>query len=120
MSTFEDRLLTSLNADDEAFLKELEQDVGLFQQMGMTFSGPLRYWTAFAFVFSFFFFGLGVWAFINMLQADNLKIVVLWGALVGWSSLSVGLIKIWFWMRMNHLGVLRELKRIELRLVKNA
>ena len=120
MSTFEDRLLTSLNADDEAFLKELEQDVGLFQQMGMTFSGPLRYWTAFAFVFSLFFFGLAVWAFINMLNAESIKIVVLWGALVGWSSLSVGLIKIWFWMRMNHLGVLRELKRIELRLVKGA
>ena len=52
MNTFEDRLLTSLNAEDEAFLKELEQDAGLFQQMGMTFTGPLRYWTAFAFIFS--------------------------------------------------------------------
>ena len=120
MSTFEDRLLTSLNAEDEAFLKELEQDAGLFQQMGMTFTGPLRYWTAFAFVFSFVFFLLGVWAAYNMLQADNLKHVVLWGALVGWMSLSVGLVKIWFWMRMNHLNVLRELKRIELRLVKGS
>lgn len=120
MTTFEDRLLTSLNADDEAFLKELEQDVGLFQQMGMTFSGPLRYWTAFAFVFSLFFFGVAIWAVYNMFQADDIKIVVLWGALGGWSSLAVGLIKIWFWMRMNHLGVLRELKRIELRLVKSS
>ncbi len=120
MTTFEDRLLTSLNAEDEAFLKELEQDTGLFQQMGMTFSGPLRYWTAFAFVFSFFFLGLGVWALINMFEAESTKLVILWGTLVGWSSLSVGLIKIWFWMRMNHLNVLRELKRIELRLVKGA
>ena len=120
MSSFEDRLMTSLSADDEAFLKELEDDVGLFQQMGMTFSGPLRYWTAFAFVFSLFFFGLGVWGVYNMFQAESLKIVVLWGALVGFSSLSVGLIKIWFWLRMNHLNVLRELKRIELRIVKNS
>jgi len=119
MSTFEDRLMTSLSAEDEAFLKELEQDSGLFQQMGMTFTGPLRYWTAFAFVFSLFFFGLAIWATYNMFQADNLKFVILWGTLVGWSSLSVGLIKIWFWMRMNHLNVLRELKRLELRLVKN-
>ncbi len=118
MSTFEDRLLTSLNAEDEAFLKELEQDTGLFQQMGMTFTGPLRYWTAFAFVFSFCFFLMAVWAAYNMFQAENLKHVILWGTLVGWCSLSVGLVKIWFWMRMNHLNVLRELKRIELRLVK--
>ena len=120
MSTFEDRLMTSLSADDEAFLKEIEQDVGLFQQMGMTFTGPLKYWTAFAFVFSLFFFGLGVWGVYNMFQAEDLKIVILWGTLVGWASLAVGLIKVWFWMRMNHLNVLRELKRIELRLVKTA
>lgn len=120
MSGFEDRLMTSLNADDEAFLKELEDNVGLFQQMGMTFSGPLRYWTAFAFVFSLFFFGLAIWGVFNMFAAESLKTVILWGALVGWSSMAVGMIKIWFWMRMNHLNVLRELKRIELRLVKRA
>ena len=119
MNTFEDRLMTSLNSDDEAFLKELEQDTGLFQQMGMTFTGPLRYWTAFAFLFILFFFGLGLWAVYNMFEAENLKTVILWGTLVGWCSLSVGMIKIWFWMRMNHLNVLRELKRIELRLVKS-
>ena len=120
MTSFEDRLMTSLSADDEAFLKELEEDVGLFQQMGMTFSGPLRYWTAFAFVISFLIFALSLWAGYNMLQAESLKMVVLWGALFGWASLGVGLLKIWFWLRMNHLNVLRELKRIELRLVKNS
>jgi hypothetical protein len=118
MSSFEDRLMTSLNAEDEAFLKELEEDVGMFQQMGMTFSGPLRYWTAFAFAISFLIFALSIWAGYNMLQAESLKLVVLWGALFGWASLGVAMLKIWFWMRMNHLNVLRELKRIELRLVK--
>ena len=119
MNNFEDRLMTSLNADDEAFLKELEDDVGLFQQMGMTFSGPLRYWTAFAFIMSFGIFILSLWAGYNMLKAESLKLVILWGALFGWASLGVGMLKIWFWMRMNHLNVLRELKRIELRLVKS-
>lgn len=119
MSKFEDRLLQSLSADDEAFLQDLEQDIGLFQQMGAAFSGPLKYWTVFAFVFSFLIFMVCLWAGYNMLQSEDLKEVVLWGALFGWTSLAVGLIKIWFWLRMNHLNVLRELKRIELRLVRN-
>lgn len=119
MSTFEDRLMSSLNADDEAFLKELEQDSGLFQQLGMTFTGPLKYWTAFAFLLSFAIFAVSLWAGYNMLQAETVREVILWGALFGWASLGVGLTKIWFWMRMNHLNVLRELKRIELRLVKS-
>lgn len=118
MSTFEDRLMSSLNADDEAFLKELEDNVGLFQQLGMTFSGPLRYWTAFAVAFSFVFFGLSIWAGYNMFMSESLKEVVIWGVFFGWMSMAVGLIKVWFWMRMNQLNLLRELKRIELRLVK--
>lgn len=120
MSTFEDRLLTSLSAEDKEFLKELEPGTGLFEQLSLMFTGPLRYWTAFALIFSLFFFFLGAWAVYQMFQTDDLKTVVLWGMLVGWCSLSVGIIKIWFWMRMNHLAVLRELKRIELRLVKTS
>ncbi|MEO1553061.1 MAG: DUF6768 family protein [Pseudomonadota bacterium] len=118
MSSFEDRLLTSLSADDEAFLKELEDDVGLIQQMGSIFSGPLKYWTAFAFAQSFVFVGISIWALIEMFQATSLKMLVLWFSLFFGTMLAVSMIKIWIWMRMNHLGVLRELKRIELRLVK--
>ena len=120
MSTFETRLREGLTADDEAFLKNLEQDAGLFQQMGSTFSGPLGGWTIYAFIMSFAMFCVSLWAGWNMLQADSLKIVVLWGALFGWTSLAVGLIKIWFWMRMNHLAVLKQLKLIELRVVKSS
>lgn len=120
MTEFDDKLLRSLSADDEAFLKDIEQDTGLFQQLGATFSGPLRYWTVFAFVLSFAVFALSMWAAYNMINASDLKAVVLWSALFGWASLGVAMLKIWFWMRMNHLNVLRELKRIELRIVRGA
>lgn len=119
MSNIEDRFERGLSADDEAFLKDLERDEGLFQQMGATFSGPLRYWTAFAFAFSFVFFALSVWAAYNMFQAEDLKHVIIWGVFFSWMSLAVGLMKVWFWMRVNQLNLLRELKRIELRLVKD-
>ena len=120
MSSFEDRLMTSLSADDEAFLRDLESDAGLFQQVGAAFSGPMKYLTGMAVFMSFVIFLVSLWAGYNMLISTDLKHVVLWGALFGWTSLGVGLIKIWFWMRMNHLTVLRELKRIELPLVKDA
>lgn len=118
MSDFETRLKHGLDKDDEAFLKDLEES-GLFQQLGPVFSGPLGGWTIYAVAMSFVIFGICLWAGWNMLQAESAKMAVLWAALFGWTSLGVGLIKIWFWMRMNHLVVLKELKRIELRLVKD-
>lgn len=44
--------------------------------------------------------------------------MVFWLAIFLFAMIAVGLLKIWFWMRMNHLALLRELKRIELRLVR--
>lgn len=118
MSNFEDRLKASLSAEDEAFLKDLEPEAGLFQQMGSTFSGPLGGWTVYAFVMSLTMFGLAIWSVWNMFHVETTREMILWFVLASYSMLAVGLIKIWFWMRMNHLAVLRELKMIEFRLVK--
>ncbi len=118
MTDFETRLQKGLDADDEAFLKDLEQDVGLFQQMGAVFSGPLKFWTVYAFIMSFVMFGVAIWSLFQMFEAATAKETILWFALFSSTFLGVGLIKVWILMRMNHLAVLRELKMIELRLVK--
>ncbi len=116
MTTFDDQLRSALSADDEAFLKNLEEDRGLFEQMGETFSGPMKYWTAFAFALSLAFFGLGVLCFVRLFSADGATEIALWLAGFTAANIAVGLVKIWFWMRMNHLATLRELKKIELRI----
>lgn len=118
MSDFETRLQAGLSAEDEAFLKDIEGDETLFKQMGQTFQGPLGGWTIYAFLMSLVLFGLAIWGIWNVFQAEAVKAMILWSALAIWAFFAVGLIKIWFWMRMNHLAVLRELKMIELRLLK--
>lgn len=118
MTSFESRLKDSLTAEDEAFLKNLEEGESLFGQLGSTFSGPLKVWTGFAFVLSFAFFGIAVWAGFRMYAATEPRLMVFWLGVFLFAMIAVGLIKIWFWMRMHHLALLRELKRIELRLVR--
>ncbi len=118
MTSFETRLKDSLTAEDEAFLRNLEAGESLIGQLGSTFTGPLKVWTGFAFALSFAFFGLAVWAGWQMYQASEPRLMVFWLGVFLFAMIAVGLIKIWFWMRMNHLALLRELKRIELRLVR--
>lgn len=116
MSDYDRRLKDGLTAEDEAFLKDIEDRRGLFSQVGDTFTGPLAGWTVFAWVLSLVFFALSVFCFYNLTGAQAWREGLLWmtGAIGGW--ISVGLIKVWFWLRMNHLATLRELKRIELRI----
>ena len=118
MTNFENRLKESLSAEDEAFLRNLEEGESLFGQLGSTFSGPMKFCTGFAFVLSFAFFGIAVWAGYLMYTATEPRMMVFWLAIFLFAIIAVGLLKIWFWMRMNHLALLRELKRIELRLVR--
>lgn len=118
MTEFDDRLRGALSADDQAFLQGLEDERGLFAQMGDTLTGPLKYWTAFAFVLSLIFLCGTIYCAIRLSQAESLTETALWLAGFMWTSLAVAMVKLWFWLRMNHLATLRELKRMELRLLK--
>ena len=113
---FDDRLRTALDADDEAFLKRLDDEPGLLRQFGDAFAGSMKFWTGFAFFLSFTMFALSIYALVQLTQVAGETARVMWLAAFIWSTVGVGMTKIWFWMRMNHVATLRELKRIELRL----
>ena len=118
MTEFDDRLKRALDADDEAFLRELDAERGLFAQVGDTMKGPLGGWAAMAFVMALFlaaFMFLAVW---RMFTVEGPRELVLWtaGALTG--MMALGFVKQWFFERMNFIALLRELKRLELRIAR--
>lgn len=118
MTSFETRFQDTLDKDDEAFLKDLEGDRGLFTQMGATFSGPLRYWTMIVFISVFVMFALAVWCAWSAFEAETVKATVIWTGFAVTAVNGIGLLKMWVFMRMNHLENLREIKRMELRLTR--
>lgn len=118
MTAFDDRLTVALDADDEAFLKDLEADRGLFAQIGDTMTGPLGGWAKFAFavmipltVFQFY----AIW---QMFTVEGTRELILWSVGAFATFTGIGFFKQWFFERMNLITVLRELKRIELRLAR--
>ncbi|MEO0346296.1 MAG: DUF6768 family protein [Pseudomonadota bacterium] len=111
---FDKRLFGELTADDAAFLEQLEEDRGLYTQMADAFAGPMRYWTVFAFVLSLVFFVGALYSLNELWAGPPLRESMLWLAMFGWLILAVAMIKIWFWMRLNQITLLRELKKIEL------
>lgn len=119
MSDYDLKLKDGLTAEDQAFLKNLEEDRGMFSQIGGTFTGPMAGWTVFAWILSLVFFALSVFCFYKLMSVTEWQQGLLWlaGATAGWFS--VGMIKIWFWLRMNHLATLKELKKIELRIARS-
>lgn len=118
MTTYDQRFHDTLSEDDEAFLKNLEDGRGLFTQMGDALRGPMMMWNVLVFVFIFAFMALGIWFALQVSAATDLKATVLWMFGIAGCVFAIAMLKIWFFMRMNHIATLRELKKIELRLAR--
>lgn len=118
MTDFDTRLRTALTADDEAFLRELEDGRGLWKQLGATLQGPMRAWSAMVIVLSIIATGLGFWSIWQMFQAETTRLLILWAA-AAWASWTVQvMLKQWLFDRMNTLTILREIKKLELKVAQ--
>ena len=115
---FDEQLRRDLSDDDREFLDSLDDERGMYAQIGDTFRGSMRGWTAFAFVLSLSFFAGCVYMLIKLFGTPPLNEALLWLAGFIWMSLGVAMIKMWFWLRMHQIALLRELKKIELRVAQ--
>ena len=118
MTQFDNDLNTALNAEDHAFLNDLENGRGLFTQLGATLQGPLRFWSYLIGIFMFGFFLLAVYCGWQAFHAVEVRETVLWSACTLLLFVAMGFGKNWLFQRMNLLSLLGEMKKIELRLAQ--
>jgi hypothetical protein len=118
MTQFDDRLKAELDADDEAFLAELDSERGLFAQIGDTLGGPLGGWAKLIFAIAFVLGIVMFYALYELITADTDRELLIWGIAFISLMMMQGFVKQWFFERMNLMTVLRELKRIELRIAR--
>lgn len=114
MNTTDERIRDVLDADDRAFLEQLESDRGLWRQMGDSLSGPMGGWAKLVFAGSFVLALAMVYAAWQLLTATDTRELVLWAVAVIFLFTAQGFTKDWFFSRMNMLNILREVKRLQL------
>ncbi len=114
MTHIDDRVSAALDADDRAFLEQLDDNRGMFRQIGDSLDGPLGGWAKLMFAVSFVI-GIALVYFIwQLVTADGLEATVLWATATLTGLIMQGFLKQWFFSRMNMITILRELKRLEL------
>jgi hypothetical protein len=116
MESIDERIQKALSAEDRAFLARMESDGSLYRDIAATFRGHTRWLNALAFLFAFALLAVGVMCGWQFATQTDLRTMQLWGAGTILSFLSLGLIKLWFWMELQKVSILRELKRVELQL----
>jgi hypothetical protein len=118
MNDADARIRAALSAEDEAFLAGLDHERGLLAQVGDMFRGPIGRWTVLVYIMGVAVTALGAWTVVKMFAATDTRALILWTAAAMTCALMVTTVKLWAWSRMQTLSILRELKRIELRVAR--
>ncbi|HVS15143.1 MAG TPA: DUF6768 family protein [Thermoanaerobaculia bacterium] len=112
----DDAIRRALSDEEREFLADLD-DPSLQDLVADTFRGRLRFFTVVSWVSTLVFVVLMFYSAYRMLGAEG-RGLVLWQTATVFFMLGTALTKLWVWLEIHRKSLLRELKRIELRLVE--
>jgi hypothetical protein len=118
MNGFDDKIRETLRREDAELLEPLQKDSSLHEELIETFRGRHRWLNAMAVAWTFVALALAVFAAYRFFQADGTQAMVAWATAFLWFSLCVAMLKMWFWMEMQRLPIMREIKRLELKIAE--
>lgn len=119
MSDIDSKIRAALNEDEKRMITELQEQAGFFDMLGMALRGKQAWITWYMWILGFIVFFLGVYFFFQFLDSEDLKTSLGW--ILGIHiCISVTItIKVISFTQMQKLELMREIKRLELRLISS-
>jgi hypothetical protein len=114
MTNIDGKIREALRREDAELLGHYQTEPAVHELLIETFRGRRVWMSSLAVVFTLVFFGLSLFALYGFFYADGTQAMIAWASGFVWSSLAVGMLKIWFWMEIQRNSVVREIKRLEL------
>jgi hypothetical protein len=116
MESIDERIQKALSSEDQAFLARMDADGSIYSDIAATFRGHTRWVNAFGWCVGFALFAVAVVCGWQFATQTDMRSMHLWGAGTLLSFLGLGMIKLWFWMELQKVAIVREIKRVELQL----
>lgn len=117
MNNIDEEIRKALSKEDQKTLDEMGNGAGLFEVIGLSFAGRQAWITYYMYAIGFAAFGLGVWMSTKFFTSTDIKSSLEWllGIIVCLFALTI--IKVISWQQMQKLEILREIKRLEMRIM---
>lgn len=113
MKNINEKILNALQEDQSTYTVP-EADATAIGLIRASFTGTFRFTMIFMVIFQLIFGGLAFYCAYQLFGTDvtNLKIEWLTGAIAAFIIFSIA--RLWFFMELNRLSLLREMKRLEM------
>ena len=116
MKLLDEQIREALKAEDiDLFSGEGEHPQRLVIDV---FRSRARWLAIVAVIYSLVFVALAIFSAVRFFRVDSAHESVLWAAIFLVSMQIIGLGKIFFWMQMNRVSIMREMKRMELQFAR--
>ena len=99
---------------------EVLGELTLFEQIVETFRGRTRWLNGILIVHTLIFttlFGISISRFLAAIEVRD---QIMWASLGIISMIVIGQLKMWYWMELNRVNMIREIKRLELQVARLA
>ncbi len=113
MSDFDDKLRRAL---EDGRPIELDQQDSLRELLAQSFKVQKRWMVLFLWAEGLTLMVVGIWAIVRLYHAQELKPLIVWSTVLIVCAVFYVLVKVIGWQWMNKYSILREIKRLELRI----
>jgi hypothetical protein len=118
MTDIDKKIREALNREDAELLGGIQSDPALHELLIEAFRGKHRWLNAMASVMTLIGVVLALFAGYSFFQSVSTRSMIAWATAFLWLNLAVAMLKMWMWMELQRLPVMREIKRLELKIVQ--
>ena len=118
MSNLDDEIRAALRAEDAELFAEYGGELGVMESLKESFRGTWRFHTVGVWVFTLVLLGIAIWTAVRFFEATTVQAQVAWAAGFLYSTLMIMAMKVWYWMQLNKIALIHEIKRVELELAR--
>ncbi len=114
-NNIDDLIRKSLSEEEAKFYSELDEP-SIWESFTSIFKGRNRWITYYSMLIVIGLTIFSVYALLQFLNVETIPEMIKWGAAMLASFISVGFLKIYYWMQMDKNVMMKEIKRLGLQL----
>ncbi|MDA1370601.1 MAG: hypothetical protein O2971_07555 [Proteobacteria bacterium] len=117
MNSIDEKIRKALSDEDKRLIEEIDEQPGLFELMSMTYKGKQAWMTFYMYALGLVTFLAGLYFLSLYFDATDIKSSLTWALAIIVCLFVIMLVKIISWQQMLKMEILREIKRLEMRVM---
>jgi len=117
MNNIDEKIRTALAAEDQKAIDEIDDGAGLFELIGLTFKGKQAWISYYMYFLGLVITAAFVYFIIQYLGTTDIKESMNWALLILGCLFMITLIKVLGWQQIQKAELMREIKRLEMRIM---